>query len=45
MRSLLQLFALTATLAVIPGVPAVAAAGDSARKLNFDVFLDDRAIG
>lgn len=45
MRSFLQLFALTASLAVIPAVPVVAAAGDSARKLNFDVFLDDRAIG
>jgi hypothetical protein len=45
MRSLLRLFALTASLAAVPAVPALAAAGDAARKLNFDVFLDDRAIG
>jgi hypothetical protein len=45
MRSFLRLFALTASLAVVPAAPALAAAGDSARKLNFDVFLDDRAIG
>jgi hypothetical protein len=45
MRSFLRLFALTATLAVIPATPALATAGDSARELSFDVFLDDRAIG
>jgi len=45
MRSRLHLFALVASLAVAPAAPALAAAGDSARKLNFDVFLDDRAIG
>jgi hypothetical protein len=45
MRSLLRLFALTASLAVVPAAPALAATGDSARKLKFDVFLDDRAIG
>jgi hypothetical protein len=45
MRPRSSLFALVASLAVIPAVPALAAAGDSARKLNFDVFLDDRAIG
>jgi len=45
MQSRFSLFALVASLAVIPAVPVVAAAGDSARKLNFDVFLDDRAIG
>jgi hypothetical protein len=45
MRSRSSLLALVASLAVVPAVPALAAAGDSARKLNFDVFLDDRAIG
>jgi hypothetical protein len=45
MRSRFSLFALVASLAVVPVVPALAAADDSARKLNFDVFLDDRAIG
>jgi len=45
MRSRFSLFALVASLAVMPAVPALAAAGDPARKLNFDVFLDDRAIG
>jgi hypothetical protein len=29
----------------MPAVPALAGPGDSARKLNFDVFLDGRAIG
>jgi len=45
MRPRFSLFALVASLAVIPASPALAAAGDSARKLTFDVFLDDRAIG
>jgi hypothetical protein len=45
MRYRFSLFALVASLAVIPASPALAAASDSARKLNFDVFLDDRAIG
>jgi hypothetical protein len=45
MRSRCSLFALVAALAVVPATPAVAAADGSARKLNFDVFLDDRAIG
>jgi len=45
MRSLVPLFALTASLAVVPAAPTLAAAGDGVRKLNFDVFLDDRAIG
>jgi len=45
MQSRFSLFALVASLAVIPAVPVVAAAGDSARKLSFDVFLDDSAIG
>lgn len=45
MRSRFPLFALVASLAVIPAIPASAATADSARKLNFDVFLDDRAIG
>ena len=45
MRSRSSLFALIASLAVAPAAPALAAAGESARKLNFDVFLDDRAIG
>jgi hypothetical protein len=45
MRSFLRLFALAAALAVAPAAPACAAAGDSARTLSFDVFLDERAIG
>jgi hypothetical protein len=45
MRSRSSPFALVASLAIVPAMPAIAAAGDSARKLNFDVFLDDRAIG
>lgn len=45
MRPQLLLFALVAALAAVPAAPVVAAAGDSARKLNFEVFLDDRAIG
>ena len=36
---------MTASLAVIALVPAIAAASATARELNFDVFLDDRAIG
>jgi len=45
MRSLLALFAVTASLAVVPATPVNATVGDGVRKLNFDVFLDDRAIG
>jgi hypothetical protein len=45
MRSFLPLFALTASLACLPAVPALATTGDAARELSFDVFLDDRAIG
>lgn len=45
MRSSLPLLALAASLACVPAVPTLAATGDAARKLNFDVFLDDRAIG
>jgi hypothetical protein len=45
MRSLLTLFAVTASLAVVPATPVNATVGDGVRKLTFDVFLDDRAIG
>jgi len=45
MRSHLALFAVTASLAVVPATPVNATVGDGVRKLNFDVFLDDRAIG
>jgi hypothetical protein len=45
MRILLALLAVTATLAVAPATPAIATASDGVRKLTFDVFLDDRAIG
>lgn len=45
MRSIFPLFALTASLCVVPAESVVASAGDGARKLSFDVFLDDRAIG
>lgn len=45
MRSLLALFAVTTSLAVVPATPVNATVGDGVRKLSFDVFLDDRAIG
>jgi hypothetical protein len=45
MRSLLTLFAVTASLAGVPATPVNATVGDGVRKLSFDVFLDDRAIG
>lgn len=45
MRPLIALLTLTASLAVVPAAPVAASAGDGARKLSFDVFLDDRAIG
>ena len=45
MRSLLALFAVTASLAIVPATPVNATVGDGVRKLTFDVFLDDRAIG
>jgi hypothetical protein len=45
MRSLFALFAVTASLAVVPATPVNATVGDGVRKLTFDVFLDDRAIG
>ena len=45
MRTLLPLRALAASLALVAATPVLAAAGDGTRKLNFDVFLDDRAIG
>ena len=44
MKSLLALFAVAASLAV-PATPVNATVADGVRKLNFDVFLDDRAIG
>jgi hypothetical protein len=45
MRSLLALFAVMSSLAVVPATPVNATVGDGVRRLNFDVFLDDRAIG
>lgn len=45
MRPSIPLFALAASLAVGPTAPALGSTGEAARKLNFDVFLDDRAIG
>lgn len=45
MRSVNGLLALTASLAISTTATAVAAVGDGARRLTFDVFLDDRAIG
>jgi hypothetical protein len=45
MKSLLTLLAVTASLAVVPAMPVTATVSDGVRKLNFDVFLDDRAIG
>jgi hypothetical protein len=44
-RSVPALRALAASLAVVAATPVLADAGDGTRKLNFDVFLDDRAIG
>ena len=43
MRVLLALFSLTASMAVVPATAATVS--DGVRKLTFDVFLDDRAIG
>jgi hypothetical protein len=45
MKSLLTLLAVTASLAVVPAMPVSATVGNGVRKLSFDVFLDDRAIG
>jgi hypothetical protein len=45
MKSLLALFTLAASLAVVPATPVGATVADRVRKLSFDVFLDDRAIG
>jgi hypothetical protein len=45
MRSLLPLCALSASLAVVTATPVLASSVDGTRRLNFDVFLDDRAIG
>jgi hypothetical protein len=45
MKSLLALFTLAASLAVVPATPVGATVVDGVRKLSFDVFLDDRAIG
>jgi hypothetical protein len=45
MKSLLTLLAVTASLALVPSMPVSATAVGGARTLNFDVFLDDRAIG
>jgi hypothetical protein len=45
MKSLLALFTLAASLAVVPATPVGASVADGVRKLSFDVFLDDRAIG
>jgi hypothetical protein len=45
MKSLFALFTLAASLAVVPATPVGATVADGVRKLSFDVFLDDRAIG
>jgi hypothetical protein len=45
MKSFIALFAVTASLALVPATPVAASVGDGARKLTFDVFLDERAIG
>jgi hypothetical protein len=45
MRSSRAAFAATAALAALSITPASASDSDGARKLSFDVFLDDRAIG
>lgn len=45
MKSLLTLLAVTASLAVVPAMPVTATVGGGVRKLDFDVFLDERAIG
>lgn len=45
MRPIVPLFALAASMAIGPAAPALGSAGEGARKLNFDVYLDDRAIG
>lgn len=45
MRSPLTLFAVIASLVVAPVLPVNATGAHGVRKLNFDVFLDDRAIG
>lgn len=39
------LFALATSLCIVPAEPAVASSGDGVRRISFDVFLDDRAIG
>ena len=45
MRSMLKILVLAMPLAASLLMPAQAAATDGVRKLNFDVFLDDREIG
>jgi hypothetical protein len=42
---MLPLLALATALSVVPAQTVVASASDGTRKLSFDVFLDDRAIG
>jgi hypothetical protein len=45
MRSTFSLVAVASLLATVPAVQVNATVGDDVRKLTFDVFLDDRAIG
>jgi hypothetical protein len=45
LKSFLAVSALMASLAIAPASPVNASVGDGVRKLSFDVFLDDRAIG
>jgi hypothetical protein len=45
MKSLLAMSIAAFLLAALPTLPASANVADGIRRLNFDVFLDDRAIG
>lgn len=45
MKSVMTMLALVASMAALPVSAVNAASAGAARKLTFDVFLDDRAIG
>ena len=45
MKSFFTLSFAAALLTLVPMLPASATVGDGIRRLNFDVFLDERAIG